>query len=636
MRLWERGSMTVLAGWLLGLACVLLLHRYVGIVHDSVLYLGQVQWVRNPEIFGLDLFFAFGSQAELSPFPRLLDAAMGHIPIATFFMWGALASMLAFAVAGWWCMRAALPPGQRYAALLGVLCLPSIYGRGGAYHYGEQFFTSRTLSEALTLVALGLLLRQRPVLAFAVLLAALPIHPLQALAGGTILWMLAVMQDRRWLRLAWLGVPVLALAALQVGPFKGLFRRIDEDWLALLVEHGPTLFLQRWDWLAWNLIALDVAILLIGWRSLSSPFATVCKAGLAGLGMGILASLLLADVLALHLPLTLQTWRVHWLAHWLAMATIGALLWRDIRHGDPLRATALVFACVLMWQAILWWWVPALVAYVAWPRWRLQRADFLKRALAILLAGIITILFLNAVGNEFLYFRIAHYRLDLFAFDRKVLAFPVLAFGLALLGVEAWRRAGRRGRALLVAFGLLPALAAGVTRWDARPPISLAMESSADRPDRFGIALPTNAQVYWDSEWLLGPWLILTRPSYFSGLQLAGQSFNRGTTFEGLRRAWVMAPLQGESSACQSRALPEKQRERCHIGDEALRHACAPPDGGKGPDYLVLPYDQPQPALGKWDIADPVTGGTAITWRLYSCKGIQRALGPLPAPTREE
>lgn len=636
MRLGERDSMTVLAGWLLGLACVLLLHRYVGIVHDSVLYLGQLQWLRHPQIFGSDLFFAFGSQADLSPFPRLLDAAVGNQPQVAFFMWAALASLLAFTVAGWYCLSALLPPGQRYFAMLGVICLPTIYGRGGAYHYGEQFFSSRPLAETLCLIALGLLVRRRPLAAFSVLAATVAVHPLQALAGGTIAWAYAVIQDRRWLHLGWLGVAAVVLAMLQISPFDGLLRRIDGSWFALLVAHGPNIFLQRWDALAWNLLAFDVAILAIGWRMLPPSFAILCKAGLVGLASGLMLSFVLADVLALHLPLILQTWRVHWLAHWLAMAAIGALLWRDIRNGDPLRVTALAFACVLIWQAVLWYWLPALAAYLAWPKLRGPRGAFLKRALAVLLAGIITILFLNAVGNEFLYFRIAHYRLDLFAFDRKVLAFPVLALGLALLGVEAWRRARCRGRALLVAFGLLPVLAAGVTRWDARPPISLAMESSAGRPDRFGVALPTNAQVYWDAEWLLGPWLILSRPSYFSGLQLAGQSFNRGTTFEGLRRAWVMEPLQSESAACQSRALPEKQREQCHIGDGALRHACAPPDGGTGPDYLVLPYDQPQPALGKWDIADPATGGTAITWRLYSCKGIQRALGPLPAPTREE
>lgn len=622
------GKMTVAAGWLLGLACVLLLHRYVGIVHDSVLYLGQLLWLRHPEIFGSDLFFAFGSQAELSPFPRLLDAAVGDRPVASFFMWSALGSLLAFAMAGWYCLSAALPAGQRYAAFLGVVCLPSIYGRGGAYHYGEQFFTSRPLGEALCLVALGLLARGRPIAAFAILAAAFPLHPLQVLAGGTIAWVSAVMRDRRWLHLAWLGVPVLALASLQVPPFDGLFRKIDPAWLTLLVRHGPNLFLTSWSGLAVNLLAFDVAILALGWRLLPAPFTTLCKAALVGLGVGMLASLVLADVLALHLPLVLQTWRVHWLAHWLAMAAIGALLWRDIRDGDPLRGMVLAFACVLMWQAVLWFWVPALAAYLSWQHWRGAHAPLLKRSTAILVAGVATIMFLNAMGNEFLYFRIAHYRLDLFAFDRKILAFPVLALGLALLGFEAWRRTRWRGRLLLWVFGLLPALGAGVARWDARPPISLAMEGATGMPDRFGTVIPADAQVYWDSDWLLGPWLILGRPSYFTGLQLAGMSFNRGTTLEGLRRAAVMRPLQDDSQHCHSRGLPAQQRERCHIGKAALRHACAPPDGGQGPDYLVLPYDQPQPAIGKWDIADPVTGQTAIRWRLYSCSALLRVLGP--------
>ncbi|TXI76586.1 MAG: hypothetical protein E6Q44_15315 [Flavobacteriales bacterium] len=620
-------KVTTAAGWLLGLACVLLLHRYVGIVHDSVLYLGQVLWLRRPEVFGSDLFFAFGSQADLSPFPRLLDLAVGNTPFATFFLWGTLVSLLAFAFAGWYCLRGALPSGQRYAAFLGVACLPSIYGRGGAYHYGEPYFTSRTLGEAMCLVALGLLVRQRPLAAFAVLAMAVPIHPLQALAGGMIAWIFAVMQDRRWVHLAWLGLAAPMLAVLQVAPFDGLFQRIDSSWLMLLVQHGRNLFLQTWDWLAMNLLAFDVAILVLAWRMLPAPFATLCKAGLVGLGIGMLASLVLADGFALHLPLILQTWRVHWLAHWLAMAAIGALLARDIRTGDPLRAIALGFACVLMWQAILWWWVTAMVAYVTWPRWRGPHAGFIRRALAFLLAGVTLILFLNAMSSDFLYFRIAHYRLDLFAFDRKLLAFPVLALGLALLGVEAWLRARARGRWLLLALCVLPAVVAGAVRWDARPPITLAMERSEGMHERFGRTLPPDAHVYWDAEWLLGPWLILGRPSYYNGLQLAGQSFNRGTTFEGIRRSGVMQPLQQDSQRCQSRDLPLEERERCHIGHEALRQACAPPDGGGGPDYLVLSFDQPQPALGRWDIHDPVTGQVAITWRLYACNDILRTLG---------
>lgn len=627
MRHDSMSHMSVAAGWLLGLACVLLLHRYVGIVHDSVLYLGQLQWMRHPDIFGSDLFFAYGSQADLSPFPRLLEFAAGNVSPAGFFLWGALASLLAFAMAGWYCLSVALPRGQRYAAFLGVLCLPSIYGRGGAYHYGEQYFTSRTLAEALCLVALGLMLRGRPLAGFAALALAFPIHPLQALAGGTIAWVFAVTQDRRWLHLAWLGLPVLALAALRVPPFEGLFRRIDPEWLALLHDHGPNLFLQSWNGLAVNLLAFDVAILAMGWRLLPAAFAALCKAGLAGLGIGMLASFVLADVMALHLPLILQTWRVHWLAHWLAMATIGALAWRDIRGDDPLRAIALLFACVLVWQAAIWYWLAPLAAYLCWPHWSGARAVFPKRAIAALMAGLIGILFLNAMGNEFLYFRIAHYRLDLFALDRKVLAFPGLALGLALLGFEAWRRAQGRGRALLATLALLPTLLAGIARWDARPPVSVAMERSAGADNRFGIPLPPSAQVYWDSEWLLGPWLILTRPSYFSGLQRAGESFNRGTALEGTRRAGIMQPLQYESTRCQSRELPVQERDRCHIGDDALRHACAPPDGGKGPDYLVLAYEQPQPALGRWDILDPVTGQVAISWRLYGCPDLLRALG---------
>ena len=67
---WLKHACSPLPGALLGLALLLLLHRYAGIRHDSILYLGQVQMERHPEALGQDLFFLYGSQSRYSLFPK--------------------------------------------------------------------------------------------------------------------------------------------------------------------------------------------------------------------------------------------------------------------------------------------------------------------------------------------------------------------------------------------------------------------------------------------------------------------------------------------------------------------------------------------------------------------------------------
>lgn len=616
--------LTIVAGALLGLVIQLLLRRYGGINHDASLYLGQVLLQRSPEIFGSDLFFLHGSQGRYTLFPLLIAPMFDWMSPPLVFMWGALLGILLFAATSWYCLSGLLPKTERYWAWLGTLALPSMYGMIIMFSYDEPFLTPRLPAEALVIASIGLLCRKNWKLAAASLVLAGLFHPLQAVAGAIIVWAWAVQQDRRWLHAAWLVLPVSGLAFAGIKPFDDLFRVADPAWFAELREFNGQLFLLEWGIADFKVVAFDALLLGLAWRTLSGRFAAWSAAALCGLLLGLTASLVLVDGLHLALPAALQLWRVHWLAHWFAMAAVALLLLRDLRSGDVSRALCLALAGLLAWGIAEWAWLLFAVLYAIWPRIS-DRLQPRSRALlgALFAIGALALL-ANYVASEWLPFRVAHYRLELYAFDRRVLAYPLLALGLPLLGVFAWNKSGSFGRWILVAAVLCPLVVLGAARWDARPPLALAFEHNAMRTDLFGVALPTDAQVYWDADTMVGTWLILHRANYFNARQLSGLVFNRGTSQDARGRLGRILPLVRESLYCQDRSLPLAVRETCRISDESLQLACAP-----GPirraDFLVLPYLQSQPALGSWTIVDPATGEAALTYWLYRCTDMVEA-----------
>jgi hypothetical protein len=460
------------------------------------------------------------------------------------------------------------------------------------------------------------------------LLLAGAFHPLQALGALLIVWPWAVMQDRRWLHLAWLAIPLLALAVLGIGPFGDLFRQADPAWLARLRGNTPQLFLTEWGTADLRMLAFDG--LLLGYASfaLQGAFGRWCLAALAGLALGIVASVVLVDVMALVLPAGLQLWRAHWLAHWFAMAALAAILFDILTAREWPRALLLVLVAMLAWGTPGWTWLLLALFYAAWPRIFNPGHPRLKSLLACLFGLGIAILTISHAMSELTWFRLAHYRLDLYAIDRRLLAFPLIALGLPLLGVFAWKRSRAAGRLLLVC-ALVPLLAVAASRWDARSPYIRAFEQNTFKSDIFGTPLPDEAQVFWDGEMTVAPWLVLGRASYYSGAQLAGVAFSRETAMDGLARSDRMMALMLDSRACQDRSRPYEERIRCYISESALEKACRP-GGNKAPDYLVLPYPQPQPALGSWAIMDPVEQEPAITFRLYRCIDVMQELSGKP------
>ena len=618
---------TILAGALLGLALLLLIHRYPGINHDASLYLGQALHRLRPDIFGHDLFFAYGSQDSFTLMPWLVSLPRAWLSFPDIFLWGTWLSLLAFAGFAWLFLSRILPREHAYWGWLALIALPGAYGVIRVFTYGEAFLTARPLSEAICLLALGCLARSRWLLAASCFLGAGLLHPLQAMGALLIAWPWMVLQDRRWLHLAWSCLPVLALGFTSIKPFDGLYQVIDPAWLKDLTDFTMQLFVTQWYQVDWANLAFDIIMLAYASWRLRDAFGQWCLAGLAGLVLGISATLLLADLMHLALPTALQFWRAQWLAHLLANASIGVLLCRDLLAGNVTRSSLLALVATMAGTGILWAWIPVFAVYAAWPRLSTRMTPTFRTTITCLAWLAMLALFAYHVANEWLPFRIAHYRLELYAIDRRILAFPLLALGLPLLGIWLWKHSRVSWqRVALIAVAALAA-AAGCARWDARSPVARALEAQSPNPELFGVSIPENAQVFWDLPLYPAVWVALERADYFSPWQLAGSVFNRGTPREGRLRLERVRPVIEEDMYCQSRSVPIEERANCRISDVSLRHACGP-GANRPPDFLVLPYRQGQPALGHWSVIDPATNQPATTFWLYDCSALMRTLAP--------
>jgi hypothetical protein len=351
-----------------GLTLILLLRRYAGVTHDSVLYLGQALYKHNPLIYGEDLFFLHGSQADYTLFPLLTSYLIGIFSPPSLFMTGGLIGIIFFFAASYFCLRAIIPGKHNYIAWLGIICLPTMYGMISMFNYGESFFTPRPFAEALSLTAIALITKRKIFLGSIALLLAAFLHPLQAIAASLVVWIWLTLNDRRWLNALWLNALFIGLAFAKIRPFNGLVEPIDAIWLADIQKLTGQIFLTWWNQTDFVYLAFDVFILIYAWRRIPGIFSKWCLSSIIALLIGFTASFLLVDMLHLVLPAGLQLWRAHWVAHWFAMASFALFIHEDVTTNHFSRTTLLIFTATLAWFATSWLWIPFAALYSFWPK----------------------------------------------------------------------------------------------------------------------------------------------------------------------------------------------------------------------------------------------------------------------------
>ena len=146
-----------------GLYCILILsiwlatHPYPGIIHDGRFYAVEAMRAAGLGRYDDDLYFRFGSQGQftLSALYALGARWVGIGNAAIVLAW--LGEALWLVGIAW--LGARIFPDRR-AAVIAVAAEIAFQG-GAGLPYGEPFLTPRLFAEALTLMAIGAMLRRR-------------------------------------------------------------------------------------------------------------------------------------------------------------------------------------------------------------------------------------------------------------------------------------------------------------------------------------------------------------------------------------------------------------------------------------------------------------------------------------------
>lgn len=611
---------------MLTLFCLFYFHPYHGIRHDSILYLGQALQILEPQQFGKDLFFAYGSQSKYTFFPEIIAWLLKYFQPAEIFLTLTLLGLLAFALASVALLRRLFPDAHRWYGLLALLALPAGYGGQLIFGYAEPFFTGRSLAEPVLLLSLALFLSQRYWLAFGLWLVALSIHPLQSLPLLMLVFGYLVLQDRRWWLLLWIMVLMLGLLAwLGLAPFDQLYIQHDPQWNNWIVERTPQVFVSAWRYQDWCYWLTDIFLVWLLTRYSGGQLHQFAGATIIASVMGMLATLILADGLGLVLPTALQLWRTHWLLHWLAMASVPFLLTNIWRTEDAFRSPRLPLLLSIVTFGVPFGsggHTPFIILgliplYIFWLRITVRLTSSTVHKLLqvfpwlLLLLGVVK----HCQDVMVVYQRMEGVR-EAARPEFMLMGYPVIAALVIYTAIFLWRSSLRLRPFLLMV--LLAADLHAVDVWDRRNQWTRNIESRQYSPSAFGVKIEPLSQIFWENE-LLAAWLILGQPSYLNPQQAAGIAFNRGTAVEVVRREKLFQGFLLQQQICQIMNGLNGDNG-CQIDDEIVRTLCA---DSFGPDYFVLTSElEREEPLGSLSIAGGVKGDRVINYKLYGCKKI--------------
>ncbi len=589
------------------LLCVLtwaLSHPYRGLIHDAGLYTLQAMSRLHPGTLSGDAFLRFGSQDAFTIFSPLYAWAIqvfGVEPAAALLTFG---SQLALFTSAWLLARSVSTARMTMLGLCILVAIPGYYGADRVFTCIEAFLTPRMLAEALVLAGLACLLRERPVLATALMLLAALFHPIIATAGCAALLCatVAIPYPRTACILVAGG---LALAALVSGS-------IDAEWLALIKLRSPYLFLGNWQLQDWAPCTVALATLIAGQGScLEGPTQKLCRVVLITTLGGIALTAIACDALHLLLLTQLQPWRCLWLGTAVAALMLPLILMRSWQSGLPGRTRcALLLAAWLFASNEFALEVLVLLAFTSAISTRLAPAHFrwVYRGALLMLAVALT--WRVAVNLEF---SDAYYldpgvplwirRTMSFVHDGSVPAsIAAAAVWLGTAPASRGKRVLLAGAALAVAIAALYLAPLTWRAWSYQEFSPRLVTQYA--PLR--AALPAHAEIFVP-QGPLAAWLLLDRQSYLSVTQTSGLVFSRAASFEFQRRAMALNAavpadvFMGWSSGTALKLSVTQLQQLCTTG--AAR-------------YLLTSADLGMPALAT--VLREVASARAAA-RLYRC-----------------
>jgi hypothetical protein len=605
----SRLGLVVLA--LLGLTTWALSHRYAGIFHDAGLYTLQALAHLRPETLSADVFLKFGSQDRFTLFSPVYAAASRLLGVEAAAALLTLLFQIALLMGAWALARAVMPFSMALLGLAVLLAIPGDYGADRIFTCIEPFLTPRMAAEALVLAGLAAALCEVRPLAVALVISAALFHPIMAMAGVCALYCLYLGERKPIVAavLAIVGLQALALVAFAMP--RGPWGRFDPEWLTLVEDRSPYLFLAHWRLDDWSRAAVSAATLWVGFGVLPNRRArTLSKIAVVTGLSGIALTLIACDLLHLALFTQLQPWRWQWLGTAVAallLPEIVRMLWGRNTSG---RTTGLLLLAAWIFASNPY----ALAAAAA----ALMSRGFVHRLKPSearwVLLGALGMLGLACAWRlaSNLEFTDAHY-LDptIPLWVRRAMSFA--HDGTAPVGIMAlawWLARSRRGRpglivlAALASAGCATLLPQTLRSWTAREFTPQQVAQFA----HFRQHIPQSSEVFWP-ESPVSVWMLLDRPSYLSVIQTSGMVFSRASAREFKRRADALSSAVSPSAFMDWNTAGTSM----NLSKQQLKDACSTGEFG----FLVSSADLGADAVAAIPVA---TGAASKEIRLYRCK----------------
>jgi hypothetical protein len=523
------------------LLCALTLfisHGYRGIVHDARLYTMQALARISPDSFSADVFLQFGSQDHFTVFSPIYAAAIRLFGLESSAAFLTLAFQLTLIAGAWILARTVMPVGKALFGLAIFVAIPGEYGASRVFTYMEAFVTPRMAAEALVLIGISFVMKDRRVLGLSALLAAASLHPIMAAPGivAAVFWRIGPLQSKVGAGLIALGFVVLSAGAAVMPT--GVFARFDTAWLDLVVDRSPYLFLSSWNLNDWGRVIVTMTTLLIGALAMrSSPSQRLCWVAFATVACGLALTLVACDFLHLVLFTQLQPWRWQWFGTVVAaliLPVVFTCLWESGTIG---RATALSLCSALILETD----EPAMIACSVAVICQMLSSRFPIRYARLFLFGGLALFALAVswrVASD-LQFTDSHFlnsRSPVWL--RQMISFCHDGFiPVVVIAISWWLMQRFNRMPALLASGLLAATTllvapALLRQWTLRD----FPRSTIDSYEAWRREIPVRAQVYCpDSP--TSVWYLLQRASYISTIQSAGVLFSRDAAIEMQRRA---------------------------------------------------------------------------------------------------
>lgn len=516
----------------------LLLHPYLGLVHDSRIYTLQALNLLHPELYGNDVYLRFGSQDDYSFFSPLYAGLIWALGAERAGSLLTLLSNTAVLIGAWWLARTLMPPRMAWLAVGILILIPGYYGPDIFFSVLEGFATPRQLAQALAIFALVAWIHGRLLACAAALVAGLLVHPIMTLSAALLIAvMLALPFWRKFWPLALAGA--IAAVAIVAGWLPISHLRFDQEWWPM-VGRENLLLLSEWTLPDWSRIFTTLTTLVFGALTLRDFASRLALGTLVTSGLALLLSFVGGDLAKIVIIIQGQAWRALWLATVfgaLLLPAVAAACWR----GSSLHRAGLLLlfgAWIAGHQSLaLAFSVPALSALIL-ARMNLVAPYGRSVLLAATILLAVAVLCVAAFTFEDLG---GHDSADATATFLDGLRFA-FANGLMpcaiLLGIWHLTRKMTSGRAHIALALIVSVPAAGVAAatadsWSKEQYPRGTYEAFAT----WRSLIPTGSDVLWATEAVSGSdpstvWLLLQRPSYYSSVQVNSALFSRAAAIE--------------------------------------------------------------------------------------------------------